>query len=613
MGIPTFFRELVTKYKGTNFYAGLRPGAVLCDYLFLDYNAMVYDAYQAIKGDVEGKGLPKADIERRVIDKLLQETAHIVNDIVQPKKLLYFALDGTAPRMKLNQSRSRRYKSVVLKEYELAQRRRFQMIEDVPWDASSNISPGTEFMEELARRLLEAVKGRVFVGDRQSKLQTIISHSNVSGEGEHKFLPIIRNLRKHPVEMNAPVFVISKDADVIVLSMLTHKSNMTVMRPVAGEKDKDFQEEFGSFEYIGLNIDQYRGEFHRTLSRNTPEGTTVRELDIVNDYNFMTFFSGNDFVVSLPFFKIRRGGLERVITIYKELRPSQEVNLITYNPDAEPQPMVNMTYFRAIMGALASREGELLKLQQKELYLMLSGKRGMPRPEKEASLTPFQIAMSRFEHTEICVPIHPLHQEYKADFKKIDYRQEPAVYKAQYYKHFVGLDAEGPGGPEEYQRVIDHMCHNYLESLVYTLRYYLVCCPSWRWSYNYRVSPFIQDVVAYLDRTDLDINTITFATDRPYSPFEQLLIVLPPQMEHILPEPLRPIMKDVDHGCVHYFPTRVRIDAADGLKYIYSEAITPDIDESVLLGKFAEMETGLSERDRSRNTVTEKAIYVKNT
>ena len=42
-------------------------------------------------------------------------------DIIQPKKLLFLGLDGVAPRAKMNNQRSRRYKSA--KEYAMMEKR----------------------------------------------------------------------------------------------------------------------------------------------------------------------------------------------------------------------------------------------------------------------------------------------------------------------------------------------------------------------------------------------------------------------------------------------------------------------------------------------------------
>lgn len=603
MGIPSFFRELVKKYKDT--YFGVVDGKQVCDYLFLDYNGIVYKVYERIKGKLD-KTLNKSDLENILIDEVVKYTQHIVNETVQPRKLLFFSLDGPAPRMKMIQQRSRRYKGIQLEEFLLERKKKYNMPVEATWNPGPNISPGTEFMEKLSNKLLEVGKAKGFVGTVGSKLQVLVSNSNVPGEGEHKFLPIIRNMRKNKSEHDSPVYIYGGDADLIVLAMLSHKSKITLIREVAG--DRSVEETMSNYEFVGLDIDKCRKNFNTLLTKNyaASGNSDIQELRFVNDYNFLTFLAGNDFVISLPFFKIRKGGLDRVTNIYNQLRPKYDY-LIEYHPDTQPEPRINHDFFKELFVQCALQEQNLLELQQRNLDKLIKGGRNS-RFDGEEGLTPFEIDKSRYQHWEVCSPGHPLYEQYKDEFKKVNYNQEESKWKEEYYKYFVGISYENRG---EFDRVVEDMCVNYLESLVFTLRYYLGPCPSWQWHYRYRVSPFPSDILRVLNTKITNINDIKFETGTPYNPFQQLLLILPPQMSNIIPKALQPIMSDPMKGCVHYYPTDFKLDVLDGLKSVYSEAILPEFDESVVMKAYDKLQGELSENEKLRNTVRTSAFLIK--
>ena len=116
---------------------------------------------------------------------------------------------------KMKQQRLRRFKSIVLEQYEIAQKVR--NLNDPKWDKNA-ITPGTNFMKKLHKSL--------------SKLCT--KHSNWSlsgydqpGEGEHKVMNYIRNY----TSTNNTFLVYGLDADLILLSMLhSDTQNIFLMR-----------------------------------------------------------------------------------------------------------------------------------------------------------------------------------------------------------------------------------------------------------------------------------------------------------------------------------------------------------------------------------------------
>ena len=131
--------------------------------IFLDYNGMVYNAYENIKKDIEENNYSKSKIEDLVLEELIKMTQDLICSVIRPKKLTYIALDGPAPRAKMVQQRSRRYKAILEKDFMKELKDKFKINESKEsWDRSANISPGTEFMEKLSNRIVKAMKRRLF-------------------------------------------------------------------------------------------------------------------------------------------------------------------------------------------------------------------------------------------------------------------------------------------------------------------------------------------------------------------------------------------------------------------------------------------------------------------
>jgi len=158
----------------------------------------------------------------------------------------------------------------------------------------------------------------------------VLSDGSVPGEGEHKMLDYIRQLRRNPdYDPNTRHCFYGADADLIMLSLLTHEPHFTIIREehvvkrhqknggvqrVELSHTNNFQlihisllREYFMLEYKGL-IGKLRFRFD--LER------------IIDDFVFFCFFIGNDFLPSLSALDIADGSLDSLIDYYKNLLPS---------------------------------------------------------------------------------------------------------------------------------------------------------------------------------------------------------------------------------------------------------------------------------------------------
>ena len=221
MGVPAFFMLLIRKYPDIMLDLPARmPGesegdfairvgpliesAILCDNLYLDCNGIIHPCCHP-EG---GKPQPKTE------DEMFANVAALLDEIVElvrPRHLLYLAIDGVAPRAKMNQQRSRRFRSAketsesaATKEVMRERFRREGLVvppADAPkWDRNV-ITPGTPFMERLARFLRHFVAKRLHSHPLWRGLAVVISDAGVPGEGEHKLIEFIRTQRTQPREV----------------------------------------------------------------------------------------------------------------------------------------------------------------------------------------------------------------------------------------------------------------------------------------------------------------------------------------------------------------------------------------------------------------------------
>jgi 5'-3' exonuclease len=566
MGIPSFFRTIIE--KNSNVITGASV-PLNVDYFFIDFNSIIYNTFQELE--------KSNNIENDLIETIIKKLGHLINDIVKPKIYAYISIDGVAPRAKMVQQRSRRYKSVFYKELIQKKEKELNIESKNIWDPAPNISPGTEFMEKLQNKIKYHLSTHYF------KYKTFLNDCYNIGEGEHKFLHLLRNLKN--VQNNIVIY--SPDGDMISLSLLTHQPNIYIMR--IPDSYSEIESRFLPQEdYIYCNCNLIRKMFQESLQQNE------NELKVLNDYNFLLFLVGNDFISSLPFLKIKSGGLDLLIKIYNQLRPNFNDYLILYDQSSDLLPIINLEFFKELMKILAQTE----QREMKKIFDNLSKDQYHPRHrqryEKESSMSLIDIYSSRYQHLNYFHPDHPEYKLYKELLYKINFKEPEQVWKKQYYDYFFDSNVSK-----------SEIIINYLESLMFTLKYYLKGCPSYSWHYKYRVAPFPSDIYEFI-KNGFNINDIQFKNDKIYTPFTQLMLILPPQMSFLLPKTLQEIFIDCK-----YYKTDFQIDVLAGLKYIYCEAILPEIDDDYIINEIEKRLIHLNDKEQQRNKIHKKLFSFK--
>ena len=219
-GIPKMFRWLTDQYPAImeRMADGLPAQQKKSDVddLYLDMNGIIHMC-------THGNDPEIAETSAR--DQLVRIFAFTdkVCKIVAPKRTIVLAVDGVAPRAKMNQQRSRRFRSA--KEREELRAELVAAGRDVPADAdafdSNCITPGTEFMRKLADFLRAYCARRARSHPRWKHISFLLSDATVPGEGEHKIISYVRALRQQegydPATQHC---IVGEDAEDLVRNLV---------------------------------------------------------------------------------------------------------------------------------------------------------------------------------------------------------------------------------------------------------------------------------------------------------------------------------------------------------------------------------------------------------
>jgi 5'-3' exoribonuclease 1 len=320
MGVPKFFRWLSERYPTiSQVIAENRIPEFDC--LYLDMNGIIHNCTH------KDSDSPTFRItEDQMFIAIFNYIEHLYGKI-KPKQLFFMAVDGVAPRAKMNQQRSRRFRTALeaetAKEKAIAQG--IEMPKEDPFD-SNCITPGTDFMTRLTRQLKYFINKKISEDVEWQGVDIVLSGHEVPGEGEHKIMEYIRQSKAQPgYDPNVRHCLYGLDADLIMLGLLSHDPHFCLLREEvtfgrqSQKKSKELEHQ--NFYLLHLCIVREYLELEFQELQNSELGFAYDMERIIDDFILMAFFVGNDFLPNLPNLHINEGALALMFKIYKETLP----------------------------------------------------------------------------------------------------------------------------------------------------------------------------------------------------------------------------------------------------------------------------------------------------
>ena len=329
MGIPKFAYYISTRYPLILKKIKDDFDVPEVDNFYLDVNGIIHNTCRKYFGDASQIN----ETTKQIYHDVCEEIKKMVH-MIKPRQLLMISIDGVAPRAKMNQQRIRRFRKELdnIKILEEEKEKNEKENENKLFDTNA-ISAGTKFMFNLTTYMKEYISNEKKINEEWSNIEIILTGSDVPGEGEHKILEYFRNLKLskkyNPYTRHC---IYGLDADLIMLSLITHEASIIILREDTLKMRQKEKLEKKGIEIINKNNNENgNGNPYELLSISVLRDYLELEFNylknkitfkynfekIIDDFIFLCFFIGNDFIPNLFSFNIENGALSHLIDFYK--------------------------------------------------------------------------------------------------------------------------------------------------------------------------------------------------------------------------------------------------------------------------------------------------------
>jgi len=460
-------------------------------------------------------------------------------DIVNPKKRIVLCVDGPAPLAKQSQQRQRRFRSAKEKN------------EDEFKEFDSNcITPGTKFMDYLSKYIDWHIRKRISESPKWQNIDVIFSSEKVAGEGEHKLIHFIR----YYGDKDDSYCIHGLDADLIMLSLGTHVPKFWILREDLYNYNNDF--------YV-IDIGETRNDLKKLMSwelyrdeetDEKPQYSKFNQKWSVNDFIFLCFMVGNDFLPHIPTIEIVEGGIQVMIEVYKKV--------CRYNGHITEEKDDKVLFRKDALEVFMSTIG----LEEKKLL--------------EHKL------MSKIYFPDELINSHSKWVDTK-------YVLDIGNYMIDYYREKFDTDDERK------------ISHDYLEGMQWVLSYYTRGVSNWKWCFKHHYAPFASNISYHIQSFEFP----QYSKTNPSTPYQQLLCVLPPKSANLIPHPLNTLLTDPKSSLRKFCPDNFKIDLSGKRKEWQGIVLLPMVDFDLVREEYFKHIGDVDQRDIRRNRLGKSYVY----
>ena len=262
----------------------------------------------------------------------------------------------------------------------------------------------------------------------------------------------------------------------------------------------------------------------------------------LDDFVFLTFLVGNDFLPHMPSLDIGDGAFDLLFTLYTQQRTIWPADNPYLTKDGEICDPHRLEGFLAAVGAV---ETDILIQKEQDNAEFVQKKRKWDKRDGKAPSGPTdeELAMREEEAQQDYLSMieqmlekirisDPTERPYVEGWQPVTQAGEKD-FKGRYYFEKMKMTPLDKDAHWQLRK-------SYMEGLIWCLAYYYKGCISWGWFYPYHYGPMLSDLIDVPRMFD----EIKFEIGAPLTPFQQLMGCLPPASAELVPKSYRWLMMD---------------------------------------------------------------------